>query len=65
MSSSHQFLEGRRHAMEILESVESTPKAMFDDRGPVPTALDNLREAVKRYPAEYAKGVMSVVDAFE
>jgi hypothetical protein len=65
MSKSHQFLEGRRHAISVLESVEGLPKAMYDNRGPVQTALDNLREAAKRYPKEYAAGVMSVVDAFE
>lgn len=65
MSKSHQYLEGRRHAISILESVEHTPKSFCDDRGPVVTALDNLREAAKRYPKEYADGVMSVVEAFE
>lgn len=65
MSKSHQYLEGRRHAMEIIESVEGLPKAMYDERGPVVTALDNLREAAKRYPIEYGKGVLSVVEAFE
>lgn len=63
--NSHQYLEGRRHAIDVLQSVESTPHAQFDDRGPVRTALDNLRESCKRMPAEYARGVLSVVGAVD
>lgn len=62
---SFQFLEGRRYAIAMLESVEHTPPSFCDDRSPVVMAIENLREAAKRYPVDYAKGVMSVVEAFE
>lgn len=54
-------LEGRRYAIECIENVSGMCKAQFDSRGPLGTVLDNLEQAAKGKPAEYAEGIMSVV----
>ena len=56
----HQRQEGRQHAIDCLQSVIGTPSAMFDDRGPLATVLDNLESTAKRQPAQYAQGVLDV-----
>nr|WP_024308521.1 hypothetical protein [Pseudomonas sp. P818] len=56
----HQRLEGRMHAIDCLQSVIGMPRAMFDNRGPLITVLDNLESTAKQQPAQYAQGVMDV-----
>lgn len=56
----HQRLEGRMHAIDCLQSVIGMPRAMFDDRGPLITVLDNLESTAKHQPAQYAQGVLDV-----
>ena len=57
---SHQRNEGRQHAIECIEAVLGAPRAMFDERGPLATVLDNLESTAKKQPAQYAQGVMDV-----
>ncbi|MDV5861378.1 hypothetical protein QM298_10705 [Pseudomonas mendocina] len=56
----HQRLEGRQHAIDCIKAVLGAPRAMFDDRGPLITVLDNLEATAKKQPAQYAMGVMDV-----
>lgn len=56
----HQRLEGRMHAIDCIKAVLGAPRAMFDDRGPLITVLDNLESTAKKQPAQYALGVMDV-----
>lgn len=57
----HLMIEGRKFAIECLESVQGMPAAMFEGKGPLGTVLDNLEQAAKGKPAEYAAGILSVV----
>lgn len=57
----HLQLEGRRYALECIENTAGMCKAQFDNRGPLGAVLDNLEQAAKGKPAEYAEGILSVV----
>lgn len=56
----HQTREGRNHALDCIKAVLGAPRAMFDERGPLLTVLDNLESTAKRQPADYAKGVLEI-----
>lgn len=56
----HQRLEGRMHAVDCIKAVIGAPRAMFDERGPLATVLDNLESTAKQQPVQYAQGVMDV-----
>ena len=52
-------LEGRRHAVETLGSVQGMPVCMVL----ASDVVKNLRNSWGNRPGEYAKGVMEVLDA--
>ena len=56
----HQRLEGRMHAIDCIKAVLGAPRAMFDDRGPLITVLDNLESTAKQQSVQYAMGVLDV-----
>ena len=58
-----EFIQGKNFAMAILEDATHSPAFEFCEDGPILTALKNLERNAGEKPAEYAKGMMSVVDA--
>lgn len=56
----HQRQEGRQHAIDCIEAVAKMHPAMFDERGPLITVLDNLESTASRMPKEYAEGIRDV-----
>lgn len=48
------------HAVDCINAVLGAPRAMFDERGPLITVLDNLEATAKQQPAQYAQGVLDV-----
>lgn len=60
MSNIERF-EGRRFAIQMLESVNGMPKAFFDQKGGIETVIDNLEAAAKVRPESYAVGIREVL----
>lgn len=53
---------GRKFAAQMIEQASHLPKCMFDGRGPVETMVQNLEVASQVHPADYAKGMLQVVE---
>lgn len=54
--------EGQRFAAQMIEQASHLPKCMFDGRGPVETMVHNLEVASQVRPADYAKGMLQVIE---
>lgn len=54
--------EARILAAQMLESASHLPRCMFDERGPVETIICNLEVTALNHPADYAKGVLQVIE---
>ena len=54
--------EGQRFAAQMIEQASHLPKCMFDGRGPVETMAHNLEVVSQVRPADYAKGMMQVIE---
>ncbi|CAM3212003.1 hypothetical protein [Pseudomonas fluorescens] len=54
--------EGQRFAAQMIEQASHLPKCMFDGRGPVETMASNLEVASQVRPADYAKGMLQVIE---
>lgn len=54
--------EGRKFAAEMLMQASHLPRAMFDERGPVETMACNLEQSALNHPADYALGIMQVIE---
>lgn len=61
MRRSHLFLEGRRYALEVIQSAAKLPEAFFAEPGGLGTIADNLRKTDEQRPEDYAKGIKSVL----
>lgn len=57
-----EYFEGRRHAARIVEEACAFPD-VFYGRGGVATVIDNLRASLAGRPADFARGVQSIIDA--
>lgn len=53
--------QGQRYAAEVLLSVATTPKAFYDELGPIATIAANLARTAEHRPAEYAQGIRDVL----
>lgn len=53
--------QGQRYAAEMLLSVATTPKAFYEQQGPVATVIENLERTADRFPAEYAQGIRDIL----
>lgn len=58
-----EFIQGKNFAMQVLQDAAGSPAVFFGEEGPILTALKNLERNAGEKPAEYAKGMMSVVEA--
>ena len=54
--------EGQRFAAQMIEQASHLTKCMFDGRGPVETMASNLEVASQVRPADYAKGMLQVIE---
>lgn len=54
--------EGQRFAAQMIEQASHLPKCMFDGRGLVETMVQNLEVASQVHPADYAKGMLQVIE---
>jgi|APLak6261662433_1056034.scaffolds.fasta_scaffold00581_3 hypothetical protein len=54
--------EGQRFAAQMIEQASHLPKCMFDGCGPVETMVRNLETASQVRPADYAKGMLQVIE---
>lgn len=58
-----EFIQGKNFAMQVLQDAAASPAYWFDNEGPVVSALKNLERNAGEKPIEYAKGMMSVIEA--
>jgi len=54
--------EAQALAAHMLESASHLPRCMFDERGPVETVACNLEQSALNRPADYAKGLLQVIE---
>lgn len=55
-----EFIEGKRHAAEILSVFLSSPTYLDIGSG-LSNTLENLEQSAEKQPFEYRRGVMAVV----
>lgn len=58
--SHFEYLEGRRYAIEVLESVNTGNSRRFI-QSDINTIVDNLQNTAAKHPKGYAQGIQSIV----
>lgn len=57
---SYERTQGQRYALEMLQSVDGTPKIMCAE-SPLKDVARNLFETSKKRPAEFAQGIRDIL----